>query len=263
MIPKLSASDIKEIASKLKSGDILYFEKIKNQKFNVGDILIKKTIEIEEDLVTESVEMYENSVLPARFLVVSADNNTNAAFCKAILENGKLDKDICCTICLDDIGYDYSYTLYEVDPSFIDAVILGEEFDIGELLKEEKQRKSRLVKMNKTSAISFDNLKEVNEFVKSLKQGDMIYYHDNRTEAFNSNCFRSVCLKKPRKAKVEDYIETRRWRRHTGRNLKKDALNDKHVLYVRCMQTSSLITTAELIDKALYKYKPVMLKEQL
>jgi hypothetical protein len=262
MTPKLSTSDLKAIAEKLSGADITYFEKIKNQKFNVGDILIKKTIDFEYGSVKESIQMYENSVLPARYLVVSADDNTNVAFYKAILENGKLDKDINCTICFDDIGYD-EYTLFEVDPNFIDAVILGEEFDIGELLKEEKQRKSRLVKMNKTSAVEFDNLKEVNEFVKSLKQGDMIYYHDSTAEAFNSNYFRSVCLKKPRKAKVEDYIETRRWRRHTGRNINKDALNDKHVLYVRCMQSSSLITTAELIDKALYKYKPVVLKEQL
>jgi hypothetical protein len=262
MTPKLSTSDLKEIAEKLRSVDITYFEKIKNQKFNVGDILIKKTIEIEDGLVKESIEMYENSVLPARYLVISADNNTNVAFYKAILENGKLDKDLHCTICFDDISWD-EYTIFEVDPSFIDAVILGEEFDIGELLKEEKQRKSRLVKMNRTSATSFKTLKEVNEFVKSLKQGDMIYYHNNEAEEFNSNRFRSVCLKKPRKAKVEDYVETRRWTRHTSRHVPKNSLNDKHVLYVRCMQSQSLITTAELIDKALYKHKPVILKEQL
>lgn len=104
MDSKLSSSNMKEIRRTLTCAYITYLDKIKNQKFSVGDILIRNTYEADFELKDEifskpHVEMYVNSVLPMRFLVVHVDDKTNAAFCKSIKENGKLDNDVIhCTV---------------------------------------------------------------------------------------------------------------------------------------------------------------------
>jgi len=259
---KLSNQDLKDIQEKLSSEEIIYLEKIKSQKFNVGDILIKKEVSTDEVNATTSIQTYENSLLYRRYLVVHVDEVTNASFYKEVMENGKLDKELSCTVCFDDIGYRGTMSFFEVDPSFIDAVIFGEEFDLSGLLKEEKKRKTRLVKMNRSTAVTFDNLKDVNQFIRSLSPNDMLYYHSNDKETFNNNDFISLKLKKPRKAKFNTYAQTRRFRRHISRNLAKTALNDSHVLYLRCLEHDKLITSCELIGQALYKVKPIILKEQ-
>lgn len=257
----LSNQDLKNIKDHLTSEEMVYLEKIKSQRFNIGDILIKKEVSTDETNTT-TIETYENSLLYKRFLVVHVDPVTNAAFYKEVMENGKLDKNLSCTVCFDDVGYRGNVSYFEVDPSFIDAVIFGEEFDLSGLLKEEKQRKTRLVKMNRSTSISFDNLKDVNNFIKSLKPTDMLYYHSNDKETFNENDFISLKLKKPRKAKLNVYSQTRRFRRHISKNLGKASLNDTHVLYLRCLEHDKLITSCELIGQALYKVKPIVLKEQ-
>jgi len=262
MIYKLSNQDLKDIQEKLSSEELTYFEKIKNQKFNVGDILIKKEVSTDEVDNTVSIQTYENSLLYRRYLVIHVDEVTNTSFYKEVMENGKLDKELNCTVCFDDIGYRGTMSFFEVDPSFVDAVIFGEEFDLSSLLKEEKQRKTRLVKMNRSTAVTFDNLKDVNQFIRSLSPNDMLYYHSNDKETFNENDFISLKLKKPRKAKFNTYAQTRRFRRHISRNLDKKALNDSYVLYLRCLEHDSLITSCELIGQALYKVKPIILKEQ-
>jgi len=260
---KLSKEDLKDIKEKLSSEEIVYLKKIKNQKFNVGDILIKKEVSTDEVNTTISIQTYENSLLYRRYLVVHVDEVTNAAFYKEVMENGKLDKELSCTIYYAPIGYGEAMSYFEVDPSFVDAVIFGEEFDLGGLLKEEKQRKTRLIKMNRSTAVTFDNLKDVNNFIKSLNPNDMLYYHNNDKETFNKNDFTSLKLKKPRKAKFNTYAQTRRFR-HISRNknIAKTALNDSHVLYLRCLEHDNLITSCELIGQALYKVKPIVLKEQ-
>lgn len=261
---KLSNQDLKDIQEKLSSEEILYIEKIKTQKFNIGDILIKKTISFNDDktISGQSIQTYENSLLYRRFLVIHVDHNTNASFYKEVMENGKLDKELACTICLEDIGYRGDMSYFEVDPSFVDAVIFGEEFDLSGLLKEEKKRKTRLIKMNRSTAVTFDNLKDVNNFIRSLSPNGMLYYHSNDKETFNENDFISLKLKKPRKAKFNTYAQTRRFRRYISKNLAKTALNDSHVLYLRCLEHDKLITSCELIGQALYKVKPIVLKEQ-
>jgi len=259
---KLSNQDLKDIQDRLSSEEIMYFEKLKSQKFNVGDILIKKEVSTDTAHTTISIQTYKNSILYKRYLVVHVDEITNASFYKEVMENGKLDKELGCTVCFDDIGYRGNISFFEVDPSFVDAVIFGEEFDLSELLKEEKKRKTRLVKMNRSTAVTFDNLKDVNNFIKSLSPNDMLYYHSNDKETFNDNDFISLKLKKPRKAKFNTYAQTRRYRRHISRNLAKTAINDSYVLYLRCLEHDRLITSCDLIGQALYKVKPIILKEQ-
>lgn len=260
---KLSVRDLEDVQNILSSEGIMYFEKIKNQKFNVGDILIKRTISTDYDNSEQSTETYENSFVSKRYLVIHVDQVTSTSFYKEVLENGKLDKEIRCTVDFDTVGYNPSISFFEVDPNFVDAVIFGEEFDLSGLLKEEKQRKTRLVKMNRSTAVTFDNLKDVNEFIKSVNPNDMIYYHYNDKETFNNNDFISLKLKKPRKVKLSTYMESRRFHRYVSTILHKTAINDTYVLYLRCLEQDRLITTCDLVGKSLYKTKPIVLKEQL
>ena len=253
--------DLKEIETQMSGHEILFLKSLKNQKFNVGDILIKKTFEFDDNKISgEYVEMYDNSILPRRYLIIHADEDSSFYFYRNIDENGKLESEIYNTFSTDHLGYE-ECSIFEVDPIFLDAVILGEEFDIGHLLKEEKERKSKLIKMNRSSSIALVNLKHVNEYISSLKEGDMLYYHD--AENFNDNCYYTMCIKKPRKSKIETYLKTKRWTKYNYRKINKAALNDKYVFYIKDLSKTRLITSDDLIGKAIYKNKPIDLKGQL
>lgn len=262
-----STRDLAEIKDKMNNSDYIGLSFMMKQKFSVGDILIKKAIRVEDDGssgVTEIVRYYENSLLPQRYLVIYIDPATDIAFVKSILENGKLEKEVEATIDTDNCGYN-EYMVYQVDPDFVDSTILGGEFDVSLILKEEKDRKDRLMKMNKTSSKSFSDVKSINKFIETMKPGDVLYYHENSKEGFGSGWYKQVVIKKPRKMNMFAFKETARWRWYCRRGagkIKDSQLNSTHVLYIGAMKEGNLITTAELLNQVLYTSKPFSLKDQ-
>lgn len=266
----LKENDKNQIEDINNSAQIVYYKKLRSQKFNVGDILIKKAISLDEDSSgnpewKETICFMYNSILPERYLVIAEDDGIY--YVKQIMENGKLGTDVDTTCNFEDFGYDDEFNLYEVDPNVIDAVLLETEFDIGDILKEEQFRKARIIETNRTSSVIFGNLKEANVFVQgllySLKAGGTaktnceFWYHSEDKECFYSGFHSHIKVSGVRKKKVTDIKDSRRMK-VAKRNYAQHQLNDRHVFYITT--PNGVITSLDLIDKAVYRWqKPVPL----
>ena len=266
----LTRNDQHDINRFKKSALQVVFNFIKEQKFNVGDILVKKTYNYDEsslEIESTAYDMYSNSNLQRRYLVVEVEES-GIFYYSYIGENGKLEGDIECSISLfDDTGWG-SYNLFEIDPLFIDAVLLGEQFDIGNILREERERKQLLIDKNKESAVSFKSFKKLNQLIESIPIGETIFFHDNDSNGFNQTYCNELKISRRTRHYASNFMSTKRWARLRNRctfmndkELISSIKKAKYVLYLKDNSNQKLITTADLLDKAIYLTKPFSLRD--
>lgn len=265
---KLTAKDEKDIKNYNMSTHILYLNKLKQQNFEVGEILVYRTLEFEDytcqKVDKDFVEKYNNSHVDLRYIVVHKDIENNLCFIRAIKEDGKMDREhIHCTYSPDGhIGY-RTISFYETDPRAVDAIIMDEEFDLSLILEEERKRKNRLSDMNRNMSKTFDSLKELNEWVKKLKAGQQLYYHEDSDRAFLTNDYKTVTLKKdPRRIGMNEFTKQVYYDRKLRRGIyHKNLHKSANCVYLLASRNEGVkVTTADLLGKAIYLSKPIDLK---
>lgn len=121
----LSESDLAEI-NKSNANDMSKFmARLRDSKFNIGDVLIKRTkrswYEGNKLMSAWQTVMVPYRSVPRKFVVVHVDEHGIPSV-KPLTVTGKLGKDI---KCFNDI--DFRYEIFEEDPDYAAAIILGDE----------------------------------------------------------------------------------------------------------------------------------------
>jgi hypothetical protein len=230
-----------------------------NTKFSLGDVLVMKTVYGEEhfNAIDSKVELMENSILPQRYLVIHVDENTNISFLKKIKMDGKLDTNVSSTIDFDLLISWSNFSYYEVDPYFTDATIFGEQFDVSSILKEETDRRSRIININKAAATEIKSLRDAEKFIKELKSGEKFYFHSADKDGYHSNDKATFEFNKMRKYSLESRLNIREWKMNT---LNKHQINSKYVYTLRS-KNGSLLRSSHLVGMAMFKVEPMSLNE--
>ena len=253
---RLSTNDIGYINETLSGATIQCFQKLLHSKFNIGDVLIKKNVSTHADEQrVPSTEIMLNSIIPQRYLVIHVDETTGISFLKAIQHNGKLSPNIDHSADFDTLLNWSRFAYYEVDPHFTDSVIFGEEFDVSSILKEEEERRNRIIKVNEASSIYIHTLRDAEKFILSLKHGDTFYFHEASKKGYSADDYGKFEFKKARKYTLTSRIDVNDW--HLDR-FSKGTLNSKNVYILRSIH-NDLLRCASLIGMAVYKTKPLSL----
>lgn len=261
---ELKNTDLADIEELKSDCNHVYFNMVRNQHFNIGDILIKKEITIDPDtgkVEKEEIERYNESAVPQRYLVVHEENGI--FFIKDIGLNGKLSPGVTSTI-NEQPDWDMLY-VYEVDPSAVESQIIGEEFDVGAILKEEMDRRDSIIETNKKSSKRLVTLKDANDYIYSLTANKKFYHHESSIQAFrNSIWYDKVFGRRTKKMKLSEFKKTQRWAlryRWTG-GPEKSVLNEKFVYYWKSTN-GSLHTSIDLLDHVVYDNEPISVSRTL
>ncbi len=175
---KLTSKQLSIIDRDVNSAQFLYYKMVIQSKFSVGDVLIKSIYDVDAEASETSTYDDTTTGLACRYLVVHIDDDTGIAFVSEYDEDGVLDSDVVPVIDFYELKDDY-FHYYEVDPAYVSATILGEEFDIKELFKTEVERKERHVKLRETLGHTFTSTLQVNNFLKDLKPGQKIWMQED------------------------------------------------------------------------------------
>jgi len=263
---KLSTLEVGAINEILKGPQIAYLKKFISTKFSLGDVLIKKTYCFDDDLPRilahepskTELELMENSILPQRYKVIHVDEDVNVAFLKKIKIDGKLDSKIESSSDIEELVGWGNFSYFEVDSQFTDATIFGEEFDVSSILKEETDRRDRIVKMNMAAAIEMKSLRDVEKFIKELKDGDVFYYHEGNKKDYYSGEYGTFDFGRARKYTVASRVDVREWKLNL---LSKNQLNSKCIYSLRSKRYNSLLRSSYLVGMVVFKTKPMSLDE--
>lgn len=175
---KLTKSEMESIQEQMRSEYFFHYRKMMESKFSLGDVLIRKFFDFTGSISEDEIELYdEDCKLPVRYLVVYVDPISELSFVKKYNDEGELNNDIVPIYNVDDYDYgDQDYSCYfEVDPAYVSAMIVGEEFDIEALFEQEKQRKQRHVDYRKNNALRFDNASDLHLFLSNLPPGHKLW----------------------------------------------------------------------------------------
>lgn len=258
---ELSAAERGQIQEILTSSDFQCMEKIRKTKFSVGDILIKKSLKDGNDDGSfnqpATTELMQNSILPQRYKVLHIDEASDTAFLKEIDIDGKLDGDMLWSKDFESLNSWRGYEYFEVDPHFTDSTIFGEEFDVSTILKNETERRRKVVDMNVKLSTHLYNMRQVNDFIKSLKIGETFYFHGATQKDFFSSDYVTFEFKKARKYTLASRAEVREWQLD---GIAKKLLNGKHVYCLRSTN-DSLLRSVQLIGQVVYRKEPLSLSE--
>lgn len=184
---KLSTEDLKKIELLMEKEKIFQYLMRKDAlKFNIGDILIcKKANYYYNDSLDDFEPKWQiettSSIngLPRRYVYVHEDQFGIGYVKRLRVTDGELGDEL---ICLATV--DHQTVKFEVDPLFLDSVLLGEGgFDIRALQQKEKERKKEVVEFNKKSAFKSNKLSDINNFLLSLPIGGS-FYIENGTDYY-------------------------------------------------------------------------------
>lgn len=181
---KLTQKELESIQKHIDSPQFIYYKKMMESKFSLGDVLIKRMLDNDNGEDTLATYDDEDSNFPVRFLVVHVDQTTGLSFVKMYDGDGELEDEILPTY--DPNEYDGEYLeYYEVDPAYVNATIVGEEFNIKELFDQEAQRKQRHIDFRKSNSFQFDELGNLHDFLESLPKGQKLWMQNRDSDKEN------------------------------------------------------------------------------
>lgn len=235
-----------------------YLKYKKDFSFSVGDVLIKrinKSFGPDPLWEYEAVSGLSNHMLK-RYMYVYEDPETGIGFIKQMKINGEgLGK-----LLIPMTNFDYDYVRFEVDPVFLDSILLGDgSFDIKTLAKAEKQRKEEVIDFNKTIAHPSSKCSEINSFISSLKVGSE--FHSSWNAPHNTYQGRYVTTYKMLSLK-KIYISNLPFdqRSHFLPEISNKTICDTKVVYIIEVSTpwnhSMIFNTFDFIGRELYASKP-------
>ncbi len=176
MAPKLTDKDKKRIAQlQTNSPVVKYVRYARENKFNVGDILIEQNSYRSRHSETEWTTKNVSSVasIPKKFVYVYEDDH-GVGFIKQIKSNGR---GLCDgVICLAETNLDN--TRFIVDPEYADHIIIQgdvEGYDPAAAIKEDRAKRLKIYKSNKKLAVKSDTWVDVAIIAAQLKVGDTIW----------------------------------------------------------------------------------------
>lgn len=253
----LSKDEMKEIEMVENDSNICQY--LKNQhkvKFNVGDILIRKMKNWSDKWVAETIN--SDTGMIKRYVYVY-ENQYGVGFVKSLkTSTATLGKE---TICIADI--DYEADKFEVDPEYADQVLFGDDqaFNIKELHKRAKEKKSRVKEINEKSYVKYSKLSELNEFFSKLSPGTT-FYQGYDLLGYHITDHKIVSLKRKYISALS--IELRD---HLNYLIQLDHIevDDKKIYVIEVADTYGNIfeLSADFGNKALYMNKPVTMQDQI
>lgn len=170
---ELSKSDLNEIAE-LETLIEERMSQLKNaQKFNLGDYLIRM---INYGFPETDFRLQKNSYnVPVKYKVVHIDAN-NVSYVKQLNSKGKTVGEIICTFS-EDVE-----ERYELDPEFVDAVIMQSEenYDPTEQYKEHLNTRKEIIKHNKESKIKLQTCADAVMACLKFNVGDTYWTSSNK-----------------------------------------------------------------------------------
>lgn len=157
-------------------------------RFNVGDVLIKKTFHYSWNPQSHSYDDGQWMVdthsgrtggTPKKF-VYAFENELGIGYVKQLKINGSGVTNT--LICMADVPA--ATTKFELDPEYADHLLIGdEEFQPGAVYKEQKKLRQEAIKANKKLMVNFKkDPKKFAEWFNNLKAGDsfwLAYDYDN------------------------------------------------------------------------------------
>jgi hypothetical protein len=264
---KLTQEQILEIQQLRENNPVCrYLDMMENCKFSIGDILVKysgrKDWNNSGKIRWELEMLSPNSTMPKRYVYVYEDKH-GVGFVKRLnIKTGELCKE---TICLADVvGTHSNLTKFQVDPEYMDSVLLGDgSFDIKKLHKQSLEKKQRVKELNKSAAFVSSKLSEVNNFLSQIKAGDTLYY--SRNKDYSGNCFRELKVDKMAKSCIARLDQYTKQHYTDVVNSGKFIIDDNKVY--RFIETNiwvdDSVSSLDFLDTAIWLNKPIELKDNV
>jgi len=156
----------------MEQNPIMRYLKFKDHfKFTINDVLIKKTRPWYGEAEWE-IEKYQNGA-PKKYMYVF-ENEVGIGYLKQLCVDGKtFAKQLICTA-----NFDPEYTKFEVDPDFVDNILIGDEdkaFQYNKAYLDKKQFRDEAMKKNKLLLVHTGTLIKTYDWFNSLKVGDVFW----------------------------------------------------------------------------------------
>lgn len=270
---KLLKKDLAEIKDKRNElTGTLTFVKYATEvvnKFKVGDILLKREITVDDDNQRIIRDLrYEDSHVTERAIVAHVDED-GLAWVKHLDKNGKPEPSIFCVLSdIDNSYYDDSIVIYDIDPLMIEHVLIGQDYNVQTIFKQEKDRQKSIANMRKNMSHHFSSLSDLNRFISqnlNKKNFVKIYYHKAKQEYYEGqegfyaidvdlkfSSVRNLANARSSTTGINSLLELDRI------GLKYE-LDDNKVFYFRTLRNSGrnrTITSLDLLNRAIYLQEP-------
>ena len=178
---KKSTLDIKKEERDLEALQVLRFLSHQDSfKFNVGDILIKKTVNWDENKPIFETDLDEVGA-PIKY-VYAFENNLGVGYIKALKKDGQGPSKS--AVCL--AKFDPRNTRFALDPHYADHLILGEgEYKYNAQHEYMKTYRNEAMEKNKTLLINAMSDKDTLAWWRAIKVGDLIYCGAHYTDDYD------------------------------------------------------------------------------
>lgn len=271
---KLTTEQLQEI-EKMRAGNPVcrYLDMMENCKFSIGDILVKYTGYVDWDDPNERIEwelemLNSNSAMPKRYVYVYEDKHGVGFIKRLNIRTGELGKE---TICLaNTVGAYGQRVKYQVDPEYMDSVLLGDgSFDIKKLHKQSLEKKERIKELNKAAAFSSKKLSELNVFLSQLKPGATLYYlkhYQDEKFDFSGNWYQQIEIASITNPYISRLDEDTKGFYNDLELQKFFILDDKKVFKITEKYSwghGDVITSLDLLGGVLWLNKPIELKDNI
>lgn len=244
----LTDADLKTLEQMKRVDPVIkYFENRSRVKFNIGDILIKKTKSPWNDQSPWHVEtIHGRSGLPRRYVYCHEDENGVGYLKRLKVTDGKLGQELIATTQID-----FENTIFEVDPLYLESIMLGDgSFNIKALQKIENQRKKDIEEFNIKLCETKQKLSEINEWLKTRPIGGTFfvdYSHKDEHLGMNLRTFEVATIRE---------LTAEAWGRSWKFN-KNNANHDVDNVILVADSDGYEYDSFEFLDRKLYSTKPM------
>jgi len=181
---KLTADDKEEVEAfnKEHKQRIVLLEQLK--KFKVGDYLIAHEAyhnwdeSADEATITFKVQVNDLGE-PNKFQVVHI-TDYGVPFIKLVNINGKMPGCMWSAWDIDECLFDGNKYYFELDPSYVDSILLGQPYDPYAVYREKLKVQNEIRKYNKSIKINNKNLDILVNFFVSVNIGDIFWTSSTR-----------------------------------------------------------------------------------
>lgn len=244
----LTQEDLNEL-EKMKAWDpvLRYFNNKNKVKFNIGDILIKKTKNPWNTEAPWHVETIHNrSGLPRRYVYVHEDEHGVGYLKRLKVTDGKLGQELITTT-----NIDYDNVIFEVDPLYLESIMLGDgTFDIKALQRVENKRKQDIEEFNVKICEHLKTLHDINEWLKVRPMGETFYIDYGREDEYLCMNLRNFEVTAVEEVSIKDWRQSWHFRAENSNH------NSDKVVLITDIHGNQY-HSFEFIGRNLYATKPL------
>lgn len=173
---EMTKEDKQRIESDLQHNTVIRFlRQQENNKFNIGDILVKETRVHEYKIPVEDQKWAVHKTpigAPVKYMYVH-ENEYSVGYVKQLRADGTGFTSS--TTCLANIDLDS--TRFVLDPEYADHLMLNpdEKFEYNNIHASRKQFREEAMAKNRKQCVSIGSAKKAEDFLKTLKIGDELW----------------------------------------------------------------------------------------